>query len=104
MELETLTGAGSRIELECGYMEFAVAANAVPVGGGTLNLISGTTNAYKNSAFGAFGQYTYQVIRVPSWFNIQLTATVTTPLWNGSTGGVTVFNAVNQFDINSQTI
>ena len=100
-----LTGSGYlNTNLSAGYMEFGVAANAVPLAGGTLNLVSGTAYSYTYSVFGANGQYTYQVIRVPTWFNIQLTATVTAPLWNGSTGGVTALNAVNQFDLNSKTI
>ena len=90
--------------LYAGNMEFAVATNAVPVGGGVLNLSAGLTHPYKKSAFGADGQYTYQVIRVPSFYNIQLTATITTPVWNGSVGGVTVISAVNQLDLNGQTI
>ena len=56
-----------------GTMEFAVATNAVPVGGGTLNIaVPVLTYTYANSAFGANGQYTYQVIRVPHFYNIQL--------------------------------
>ncbi len=90
--------------LYAGNMEFAVAASAVPIGGGVLNLSAGLTYPYKKAAFVTDGQYTYQVIRVPSFYNIQLTATITTPLWNGSIGGVTVVSAVNQFDFNGQTI
>ncbi len=71
--------------LQAGNMEFAVATNAVPLGGGVLNISAGLTNAYSNSAFGANGQYTYQVIRVPNYYNIQLTAPgITTATWNGS--------------------
>ena len=90
--------------LLAGNMEFAVATNAVPLAGGTLNIASGLTYAYANAAFGANGQYTYQVIRVSTHYNIQLTATINTPLWNGSTGGVTVVSAVNQLDFNGKTI
>ena len=90
--------------LMAGYMEFAVATNAVPITGGTLNIASGTTYSYAYSAYGTWGQYTYQVIRVPSYYNIKLTNTVTVPIWNGATGGVTVINAVNQLNFNSQTI
>ena len=90
--------------LYAGNMEFAVATNSVPIGGGSLNLSAGLTYSYKNAAFGADGQYTYQVIRVPSYYNVQLTATVTTPFWNGAVGGVTVISAVNQLDFNGQTI
>ncbi len=90
--------------LLAGNMEFAVATNAVPILGGTLNIASGLTYAYAHAAYGATGQYTYQVIRVSSHFNIQLTATINTPQWNGSVGGVTVVSAVNQLDFNGQKI
>jgi hypothetical protein len=90
--------------LYAGNMEFAVTTNAVPLAGGLLNLSAGLTYAYKKSAFGADGQYTYQIIRVPSFYNIQLTSTITTPQWNGAVGGVTVISAVNKLDFNSQTI
>jgi len=87
-----------------GTMEFAVATNAVPLAGGILNLTAGLTYSYRSSAFGTDGQYTYQIIRVPQFFNVQLTATITTPQWNGAVGGVTVISAVNQLDLNGQTI
>ncbi len=91
--------------LIAGNMEFAVASNAVPVGGGTLNLASGLIYAYNKTPYSATtGQYTYQVIRVATHFNIQLGATITTPVWNGSTGGITVISAVNQINFNGQTI
>ena len=90
--------------LIAGYMEFAVATNAVPVGGGVLNLAAGLTYNYQYAPYGATGQYTYQVIRVSPHFNIQLGGTITTPQWNGSTGGVTVISAVNQLDLNGKTI
>jgi hypothetical protein len=98
-------GAGMiTTNLVAGTMEFAVATNAVPVGGGTLNIAAGLVNAYSYAPYGANGQYTYQVIRVSTRFNIQLGATITAPLWNGSTGGVIVMSAVNQFDFNGQTV
>jgi hypothetical protein len=102
-----VSGIGSGFistNLMAGVMEFAVATNAVPVGGGTLNIAAGLTYSYAYAAYGATGQYTYQVIRVPQFYNIQLTSGITTPAWNGSTGGVTVISAVNQLDINSQTV
>lgn len=81
-----------------GNMEFAVAASNVPVGGGTLTLASGTVNAYQNSAAsGTVGQYRYQVIRVPVYFNATLTASLSAPAWNGSTGGVLAIQARNNF-------
>jgi hypothetical protein len=90
--------------LMAGNMEFIVATNAVPVGGGTLNILSGLTYNYAYAPYGTNGQYTYQVIRVSTHFNIQLGATITAPNWNGSTGGVVVMSAVNQIDFNGKTI
>jgi|GEM_PF-267283 len=98
------TGMLSNANMKAGRMEFVVATNAVPLAGGSLTIASGTVNSYTASAFGTYGQYTYQVIRVPAYYNIQLTATITTPLWNGATGGVTVISAVNQIDFNGQTV
>jgi hypothetical protein len=101
------SGGGSGMistNLVAGHMEFAVATNAVPLGGGTLNIAAGLTYNYAYTPFGANGQYTYQVIRVPQYYNIQLGATITAPNWNGSTGGVIVLSAINQFDFNGQTI
>ncbi len=103
-----VSGIGSGFistNLMAGNMEFAVATNAVPVGGGTLNIASGLTYAYNHTAYSATtGQYTYQVIRVSTHFNIQLNATITTPQWNGSTGGVTVLSAVNQINFNGKSV
>jgi len=101
------SGLGSGMtatNLVAGNMEFAVATNAVPIAGGTLNIASGLVYNYQYAPYGATGQYTYQVIRVPQYFNIQLGATITAPFWNGSTGGVTVLSAVSQFDFNGQTV
>ncbi|HEV3222849.1 MAG TPA: T9SS type A sorting domain-containing protein [Puia sp.] len=98
-------GAGMiTTNLVAGNMEFAIATNAVPVGGGVLNISAGLTYNYAYAPYGANGQYTYQVIRVSTHFNIQLGAAITTPFWNGSTGGVTVISAVNQLDFNGKTV
>ncbi|HTQ26477.1 MAG TPA: T9SS type A sorting domain-containing protein, partial [Puia sp.] len=41
---------------------------------------------------------------VPTYYNITLSGTITTAQWNGSSGGVTVINAVNQLNMNSATV
>lgn len=87
-----------------GNMEFAVAASNVPLAGGTLTLASGTVKAYSNAAFGAFGQYRYQVIRVPVYFTASLSANITAPAWNGTTGGVIAIQAKNIFNFAGFTI
>jgi hypothetical protein len=90
--------------LRAGNMEYAVATNAVGIGGGTLTLQSGLTNSYQNSNFGTDGQYRYQVIRIPVYYNITLTGTITAPAWNGTTGGVIMLCVVNVLNMNGQLI
>ncbi len=90
--------------LLAGSMEYVTASNNVPLTGGTLNITTKLVNSYQYSTFGGDGQYTYQVIRVPTYFDLQLTATIHPPRWNGSTGGVIVLYASDKIDLNSQTI
>jgi hypothetical protein len=90
--------------LIAGTMEYAVAGNNVGLSGGTLNLQTGTANAYQNTAFGTSGQYTFQVIRIPLYYNAQLTGTITAPPWDGAEGGVVMLYASNNINLNSQTI
>ncbi len=87
-----------------GNMEFAVATNSVTLAGGTLNLSAGTTLSYANSNFGSFGQYRFQVIRVPVYFDAALTANITAPAWNGTTGGVIAIQTKNNFGFAGFTI
>jgi hypothetical protein len=102
------TGSGSgylnNIGLIAGTMEYAVAASAVGLSGGTLTLSTGTTNAYQNTPFGTNGQYTFQVIRIPLYYNVMLTGTITAPAWDGTEGGVVMLYATNDINMNSQTI
>ena len=90
--------------LKAGTMEYIVATNTVPLSGGTLTLLTGTVNAYKNQAFGVDGQYRFQVIRVGLYYNLVLGAAITAPAWNGSTGGVIVLSATNNLNFNGRTI
>ena len=90
--------------LLAGAMEYAVASNNVPLTGGTLNLVSALGNSYQNTAYGTDGQYTYQVIRVPIYYDVALGGTITTPRWDGSTGGVIVLFATDNINLNSHTI
>lgn len=100
------SGSGylANAQLLAGNMEYVVAANAVPLSGGTLSLQSPTTKTYANAGFGADGQYTYEVIHVPSYYNLSLGSTLRPPDWDGATGGVLVVNVVNVLDMNGQTI
>jgi hypothetical protein len=102
------TGSGSgylnNTALIAGAMEFAVAASAVGLSGGTLMLSTGTTNYYQNTPFGTDGQYTFQVIRIPLYYNVTLTGTITAPAWDGTEGGLVMLYATNNINMNSQTI
>ena len=87
-----------------GNMEYVVASNLVPLTGGTLNLTTPLVNSYKSAAYGTDGQYTYQVIRVPMYYNLSLGNTIMAPSWNGKTGGVLVLFATNNINLNGQTV
>jgi len=100
----TASGYLNNAQLVAGNMEFAVATNAVPLAGGTLNLQLGLTNGYKNANFGALGQFRYQVIRVPLYYNLTLTGTITAPAWDGTTGGIVALTATDILNMNGQLI
>ena len=88
-----------------GNMEYVVATSAVGLGGGTVSLLSPTVNNYASTAYsGGYGQYTYQVIRVASYYNLILGGTINVPAWNGATGGVLVTCVTNNLNMNSQLI
>jgi hypothetical protein len=90
--------------LYAGNMEYIVAANSVPLTGGTLTLQTGTVNNYKKAAFGTDGQYTYQVIRVPVYYSLILGADIMPPNWDGTTGGIIVMAVVNTLNMNGHSI
>lgn len=100
------TGSGylNNSNLLAGNMEYVVASNNLPLTGGTLNLAAGLVNSYKNTPFGTNGQYTYQVIRVPVYYNLILNNTISPPRWDGVSGGVVVLYATDSIYLNSQTI
>jgi hypothetical protein len=90
--------------LMAGNMEYIVANSALPLTGGTLTLRSGLVNAYKNQAYATDGQYTYQILRVPLYYDVKLGAAITVPAWNGKSGGVLVLYAVDSIIMNGQKI
>jgi hypothetical protein len=102
----TGTGSGylNNSNLVAGNMEYVVASNSVSLKGGTLNLVSGLVHSYRNTPFGTDGQYTYQVIRVPVYYNLKLKGSIIAPRWNGVSGGVLVLYATDSIIMNSQSI
>ncbi|HSC39843.1 MAG TPA: hypothetical protein VLD19_18300, partial [Chitinophagaceae bacterium] len=87
-----------------GTMEYVVAANSVSLAGGTLNLLSGTVNAYQKAGYSVYGQYRYQVIRVATYYNLTIGSNITVPSWNGVAGGVLVTFVTNILNMNGKTI
>ena len=102
------SGSGSGYKtngsMKAGTMEYAIAASSVGLSGGTLTLSTGTQYAYQNTPFGTDGQYTFQVIRIPLYYNVTLTGTITAPAWDGTAGGVVMLYATNNINLNSKTI
>lgn len=100
------TGSGylNNAQLMAGQMEYAVAGNAVSLTGGTLTLQSGLTHSYKNVNYSTDGQYRYQVIRVPVFYNAILGADIKAPEWNGYAGGVIDMYVSYILNMNGHTI
>lgn len=97
-------GSGATSTGNSGLYEYVVAANAVPLSGGTLTLSCGTINAYTNAAAtGTSGQRKFQVIRVPVYASYTLVP-LTAQAWNGSTGGVVAFDVTGALDLNSSSV
>jgi len=88
-----------------GLYEYAVATSAVPLGGGSLIIGSGLINAYSQAApSGTQGQRDFQVIRVPQYIAATLTAGLTAGSFNGSTGGVLIFDVDGALNLNGSAV
>jgi hypothetical protein len=105
INLTNTSAYGTVSSSNAGKYEYVIAANSVPVSGGTLNISCGTLNSYTSAAAsGTSGQQTYQVIRVPVYASAVLTSTLTALDWNGSTGGVLAMDATGTLNLNSATV
>ncbi len=86
--------------LYAGNYEYNTVAS---VAGSTVTLSYTLANSYYDRDFSVGNSIQrYQVIRVPRYYNftIKSGASVTTPQWNGSTGGIVVIEAANLFTLN----
>ncbi len=101
----TGVGAGYLTLNNTGLYEYAVAANAVPLTGGTVTLTSPLTNSYDSAVTTAtMGQRTFQVIRVPQYNSVTLTGPVSCTPWNGLSGGVVVMDVSYVLNLNNSVI
>lgn len=90
-----------------GNYEWAVATGggATFAAGGTVNLSAPLTNSYNTRAGGvAQGKQAYQVIRVPQYSNLTISAGITVIPWDGARGGVLVLEATGDINLNGQII
>lgn len=94
------TGSGYTALNSSGYYEFAVAANAVGAGGGTLTVYDNLINSYHvRAATSGNGQSTFQVIRVPQYSSATIAGNVSALVWNGSVGGVAAIDVAGTLTI-----
>jgi uncharacterized repeat protein (TIGR01451 family) len=105
------TGQGFSLLNNTGNFEYVTATNAVPIGGGTLNLTGSGTGGglvfgYDSAAAtGTKGQSTFQVIVVPQYTTATLAASgLAAPAWNGSTGGVLALDTSSTLTLNNASI
>src|SRR6202171_2388421 len=88
-----------------GLYEYAVATSAVPLAGGVLTVSGPLINTYTQAAPTASqGQRDFQVIRVPQYVAATLTAGLTAGAFNGSTGGVLVFDVEGALNLNGAAV
>ena len=101
-------GSGSTALNSAGLYEFVRATTAVTTTGGTVNLVGGSggglLNAYNNAAAsGTQGQRRFQVVRVPQYTTATLGSGLTAAAWNGTAGGVLVFDVAGALALGGGT-
>ncbi len=108
---DTANGGSGQTSLNnSGKYEFVYATNSVPLTGGTLQFRAGGTgsglvNSYVNAnPTTTRGRRTFQVIRVQQYASLTLTSDITVPDWNGSVGGVLVFDVAGDVNFNGFSI
>jgi len=105
-----LTGSGSTNLNNSGIYEYATATNAVPLSGGTLNVMAagpggGLLYTYTVAAATVSqGARQFQVVRVPNYASATLTSTLTASAWNGATGGILALNVSGALTLNTATV
>jgi gliding motility-associated-like protein len=107
---DNLGGIGFTSLGNTGVFEYVIATNSVPLTGGNLTFKgTGANNGVLNSFYNADatttrGKRTFQVVRVPQYSNLTLTASITTPPFNGVAGGIIAFNVSGTFNFNGFSI
>lgn len=93
---------GAMSSVGAGKYEYATVDWVV---GTTVKLTSGLVNSYSYQVgSGSVAQKTIQLVRVPAYSSASLGAGVTASAWNGSTGGVLVFDVAGALNLNGATV
>ncbi len=88
-----------------GYYEYVVATNSVSSIGGTITTATALTRTYYNTSYSSTQRkQSYQVVLVPQYADASLSGNLTSPNWNGSTGGIVVLDVAGTLTLNSKTI
>ena len=102
-------GSGSTALNSTGQYEFVRATSIVGVGGGTVSIVGGNgaglLNTYTSAdATTTQGQRRFQVVRVPQYTTATLGSGLTAVAWNGSAGGVLVFDVAGQLTLGGAAV
>src|SRR3989454_10471180 len=88
-----------------GLYEYAAATSAVPLAGGALTISSGLLNTYTSALPTPLqGQRNFQVVRVPQYVAATLAGGLAAGAFNGSTGGVLVFDVDGALNLNGAAV
>jgi len=106
------TGQGFTALNSAGNYEFVTAQSTVGTGGGSVTIAGSGSggglvfNYHEAAASANAGQSTYQVIIVPQYTTLSLSATTppTALAWNGSTGGVLALDTSSTLTLNGATV
>ena len=99
--------SGSTNLNNAGRYEYVVATSAA---GATVSIRgagagNGLLNSYTNAnASGTQGQRRFQVVRVPQYSSATLSSGLTALPWNGSTGGILVFDVAGNLNLGAATV
>jgi uncharacterized repeat protein (TIGR01451 family)/fimbrial isopeptide formation D2 family protein len=103
----TGSAKGSTSLNNSGKYEYVVATGPA---GGTVSIKgagsgNGLVNTYTNADYsGTQGERSYQVVRVPQYSSATLGSSLTASPWNGSTGGILVFDVTGALSLGSATV
>ncbi len=104
------SGAGATALNNTGHYEYVAATSALGTGGGTVSIRgtgagNGLLFTYTNAAAsGTQGQRRFQVIRVPQYSSATLGSSLTAAPWDGTSGGVLVFDVAGALGLGSASV